>query len=126
MKKPKKKNKPKPIPVSSLIVDYGLKRVIMPYRFSLENCYDAKVAEMIITKEIKTNGLIEDLEIVVQLIIDQASLKLKIISKKGISVVRQVVDLFNKGEKKNNMKLFNRIYMGINQFMVNLISVKSV
>ncbi len=47
MKKPTHKpKKKKPIPISSLIVDYGLKRVIMPYRVSLENYYDAQINEM--------------------------------------------------------------------------------
>lgn len=45
MKKPKKK-KPKPISVRSLVVDYGPKRVIMPYRFSLENYYDSDIDEI--------------------------------------------------------------------------------
>ena len=38
-----------------------------------EKCYEEKpkkMAEMIITKETKTNGLAEDLELIIQLVID--------------------------------------------------------
>jgi hypothetical protein len=43
----------------------------------------SKVAEMTITKEMKTNGLVEDLEIIIQLFIDQTTLHMKVITKKG-------------------------------------------
>jgi len=45
MKKPKKQ-KPKVITPNSLIVDYGLKRVIMPHRVSLMLFYDHELLEI--------------------------------------------------------------------------------
>ena len=45
------------------------------------------MVEIIITKDYKTNGLMEDLELVVQLIIDQSTFKLKIISRKGLNFI---------------------------------------
>lgn len=46
MKKPKKKHKIKVIPKDSLIVDYGVNRVVMPYRVSLITYYDFEIVEM--------------------------------------------------------------------------------
>ena len=45
MKKLKKKIKTK-VPKDSLIVDYGLDRVVMPFRTSLINYYDFEIVEM--------------------------------------------------------------------------------
>ena len=47
MKKPKSKRKNKPMPADSLIVDYGLKRVIMPYKASLMHYYTREINEEI-------------------------------------------------------------------------------
>ena len=47
MKKPTHKpQKKRPIPISSLIVDYGKQRVIMPYRVSMGNYYSAEIIEI--------------------------------------------------------------------------------
>jgi hypothetical protein len=64
-----------------------------------------KVAEMIITKDNKSNGLMEDLELVIQLIIDQSTLKLKAISKSGITLSHTLVNLvdFNKPVDNNSL-----------------------
>jgi len=51
------------------------------------------MAEIILTPDTKTNGLLEDLELIIQLIIDQSTLKLKIMSKKGLSIAHSCVDL---------------------------------
>ena len=53
-----------------------------------------KMAEIIITPDTKTNGLFEDLELIIQLVIDQSTLKMKIVSKKGIGIAHSCVDLF--------------------------------
>ena len=47
MKKPKPKRKIKPIPKDSLIVDYGLYQVIMPYQASLMHYYTREINEEI-------------------------------------------------------------------------------
>lgn len=41
---PKKK---KPIAINSLIVDYGLKSTIMPYRVSLEKFYEKEITSLL-------------------------------------------------------------------------------
>ena len=82
---------------------------------------EEKVSEIIITKEIKTNGLIEDLEIVVQLVIDQSTLKLKTLSKKGIKVISQVVELHSFAEKRpSNINLFQKISCAVSESMLKI------
>lgn len=46
MKRPKKRHKIKKIPKDSLIVDYGINRVVMPHRVSLIEYYDAEILAM--------------------------------------------------------------------------------
>ena len=46
MKKPKAKKPRAKIPKDSLIVDYGVKRVVMPYKFSLDMKNNKDINEM--------------------------------------------------------------------------------
>ena len=46
MKKPKKNRKIKVIPKDSLVVDYGVNRIVMPHRVSLIDYYDAEILAM--------------------------------------------------------------------------------
>ena len=50
---------------------------------------------MVISKDNLSNGLIDDLELIFQLIIDQGTYKLKCISKTGLNIGARCIDLFN-------------------------------
>ena len=72
---------------------------------------------MIITKETKTNGLMEDLELVIQLIIDQSTLKLKAISKSGMNLSQSLINLVDFNKPEDNNSLFVNIFLSLSGFL---------
>ena len=81
-----------------------------------------KVVEMVISKDNMSNGLIEDLELIFQLVIDVGTYKLKCISKKGLNIVSRCVELFDYKDcdaQNIDSMMFSRIFMGVNEFIMN-------
>ena len=54
---------------------------------------EVKMAEIILTRDTKTSGFLEDAELIIQFVIDQATLKMKIVGRKGTCLMNQCFDV---------------------------------
>jgi hypothetical protein len=82
------------------------------------------MAEIILTRDTKTSGFMEDAELIIQFVIDQATLKMKIIGRKGTCLMNQCFDVMSHDRSDpvqessidgNNIGL--RVFFGLNQFL---------
>lgn len=82
------------------------------------------MAEIILTRDTKTSGFMEDAELIIQFVIDQATLKMKIIGRKGTCLMNQCFDVmsYDKSDRMQESSVNGnnagvRVFFGLNQFL---------
>jgi len=78
---------------------------------------DQGLAELVIAPDHKTSGLLEDLQLVIQLTLDQFFVKMKVIVKSGVSyfyststTVEDIRDSKNNKKLRHEVSMFGRIF----------------
>lgn len=64
-----------------------------PRNLEEKNDDECILSQMVFTPDNHTNGLLEDMELIIQLVIDECTLKMKVGTKKGLNAATRVFDL---------------------------------
>lgn len=84
-----------------------------------------KMAEIILTRDTKTSGFMEDAELIIQFVIDQATLKMKVVGRKGSCLMNQCFDIVSYDRSSDPVQetsidgntIGMRVFFGLNQFL---------